>query len=111
MAMIMFLGFIVLFALPSIIWLYAVADVIRNEFQWTAIKFVWLIVLFVFPPFGTILYFVIGRNQRITFYPVGRLVLFCIFVVPALMVVAYLLYSFGHLTFMPDPPKTMQIQI
>jgi len=105
----MFIGFIVLVALPSILWLYALADVITNEFQYITAKIVWLIVLCIFPPFGTILYFLIGRSQRITYYPVGKLVAFCIFVVPALMIVAYLLYSLGHLTFMPEPPKTIQI--
>ncbi|MEI6305416.1 MAG: PLDc N-terminal domain-containing protein [Deltaproteobacteria bacterium] len=109
MALIMLLGFIALIALPSVIWLYALADVITNEFQYVTEKILWLIVLCFFPPLGTILYLLIGRNQRITYYPVGTIVAFCIFAIPALMIVAYLLYSLGHLTFMPEPPKTIQI--
>ena len=109
MALIMLLGFIALIALPSVIWFYALADVITNEFQYVTEKILWLIVLCLFPPLGTILYLLIGRSQRITYYPVGKLVAFCIFAIPALMIVAYLLYSLGHLTFMPEPPKTIQI--
>jgi Phospholipase_D-nuclease N-terminal len=109
MAMVMFMGFIALIALPSVIWLYALADVIRNDFQYFSTKIVWLVVLCGFPPLGTLLYFLIGRYQRTTYYPVGRLVVFCIFILPALMIVAYLLYSLGHLTFIPEPPKSIQI--
>ena len=109
MAMLMLIGFITLVALPSVIWLYALADIIRNEFQYLHTKIVWLLVLCLFPPLGTLLYFLVGRSQRITFYPVGRLVAFCIFIVPALMIVAYLLFSLGQLTFIPEPPKSIQI--
>ncbi len=109
MAMIMLMGFIVLIALPSVIWLYALADVIRNDFQYFSTKIVWLAVLCLFPPLGTLLYFLVGRSQRVTFYPVGRLVAFFIFIIPALMIVAYLLFSLGQLTFIPEPPKSIQI--
>ncbi|MDD2851912.1 MAG: PLDc N-terminal domain-containing protein [Desulfuromonadaceae bacterium] len=109
MAMIMLTGFIVLIALPSVLWLYALADVIINDFQYFTTKFVWLVVLCFFPPFGTLLYFLIGRNQRRTYYPVGRFVVLCILIVPALMIAVYILYSLGHLTFMPEPPKEILI--
>ena len=109
MAIIMLIGFIALIALPSVIWLYALADVIRNDFQFFTTKLIWAIVLCLFPPLGTILYFLVGRSQRITYYPVGKLVFFIIFVVPALMIVVYILYSLGHLTFLPEPSKTIQI--
>ena len=109
MAFIILMGFIALIALPSVIWLYALADVTRNDFRQITTKIVWIINLCVFPPLGTILYFLIGRNQRTTNYPVGRLVAFCIFIIPVLMVVAYLLFSLGHLTFFPEPPETIRI--
>lgn len=105
----MLMGFIALVALPSVLWLYALADVIRNDFQYFSTKIVWAAVLCLFPPLGTVLYFIIGRNQRTTYYPVGRLVAFCILIIPVLMIVTYLLYSLGHLTFIPEPPKTIQI--
>jgi hypothetical protein len=109
MAIIILMGFIAFIALPSVIWLYALADVIRNDFQYLPTKIVWLIVLCFFPPLGTILYFLIGRNQRITYHPVGRLVVFCMFIIPVLMVVAYLFFSLGHLTSFPEPPETIRI--
>ena len=109
MAFIIFMGFIALIALPSIIWLYALADVIRNDFKQITTKIVWIINLCVVPPLGTILYFLIGRNQRITNFPVAKIVIFWIFIFPVLLVVAYFLFSLGHLTFLPEPPETIRI--
>jgi len=109
MAFIMLMGFIAVIALPSVIWLYALADVIRNDFKHISTKIVWIVNLCIIPPLGTILYFLIGRNQRITHYPVGKVVAFCIFILPVLMVIAYFLFSLGHLTFLPEPPETIRI--
>lgn len=109
MAILILLGFIALVALPSVLWLYALADAIINNFRTIDAKIIWVIVLCVFPPLGTLLYYLIGRDQRITYYPVGRLVFFAIFLFPLLMVIGYILYSFGHLTFMPQPPDSIQI--
>jgi hypothetical protein len=109
MALIILLGFIALIALPSVLWLYALADVIRNDFHYLSTKIVWAIVLCLFPPLGMVLYFLVGRDQRVTFYPVGRLVVLCMFLIPLLMIVAYFLFALGHLTFLPVPPKTIQI--
>jgi choline-glycine betaine transporter len=69
MAFIILMGFITLIALPSVIWVYALADVISNDFRQISTKIVWIINLCVFPPLGTILYFLIGRNQRTTITP------------------------------------------
>lgn len=109
MALMMLAGFIALIALPSVLWLYAMADVVRNRFQQVSTKIVWMVVLCLFPPLGTLLYFLVGRSQRTTRYPVGGLVLACILIIPLLMVAAYLLYALGHLTFVPEPPQSIQI--
>lgn len=109
MAFIILMGFIALIALPSVLWLYALADVIRNDFKHISTKIVWILNLCIIPPLGTILYFLIGRHQRTTNYPVGMLVVFCIFIIPVLMIVAYFLFSLGHLTFLPQPPETIRI--
>jgi hypothetical protein len=111
MATLMLLMFIAVIALPSVVWLYSLADVVRNEFHCFSSKVIWFVLLCSFPPLGTILYLLIGRYQRITSYPVGRLVVFFIFFLPALLVVAYTLFSLGHMTFIPEPPKAIQIQI
>ena len=60
MAIIILLGFIALIALPSVLWMYSLADVMRNDFQNATTKIVWFVVLCCFPPFATILYFLIG---------------------------------------------------
>ena len=111
MATIMFLGFIALVALPSFLWLYALADITINSFRYFSAKIIWLLVLFFFPPLGTVLYFLLGRSQRTTYYPVGRFVILCILLIPVLMTVAYFLYSLGQIPFAPEPPASMQIQI
>ena len=109
MATFMLIGFIAFIALPSVLWLYALADVARNDFSDFTIKIVWLLILGFFPPLGTILYFLIGRNQRVSYHPVGKVVAFIIFIIPALMVLGYFLFSLGHLTFFPQPPETIRI--
>ena len=109
MAIMMLIGFIALIALPSVVWLYALADAMRNDFRYYSTKIIWIIVLCCFPPLGTILYFLVGREQRITFYPVGRLVVFCFFILPVLMIIGYILFSLGHMTFISEPPKAIQI--
>ena len=109
MAFIILLGFISLIALPTVVWLYALVDVIRNDFKHFATKLVWIINLCVFPPLGTLLYFLIGRNQRTTYYPVGSLVAFCLFIVPILMVIVYFLFASGHLNYIHEPPRAIQI--
>ena len=111
MAMLMLIGFIALIALPSVLWLYALADVIINNFRYFSTKIIWLLFLCFFPPLGTILYFLIGRSQRTTYYPVGRIVIICILIAPVVMIIGYFFYSLGQITFIPEPPKSMQIQI
>jgi len=109
MALIMLMGFIALVALPSVLWLYALADVIINDFGSLLPKIVWLAALCFFPPLGTILYFLVGRSQRTTCYPVGRVVVLGLFILPAVLIAAYILYSLGHVNFVPPPPAGIRI--
>ena len=44
--------------------LIALIDILRNEFTGNN-KLIWVLVVFFFNFFGVILYFFIGRNQRI----------------------------------------------
>jgi hypothetical protein len=109
----MFLGFIALITLPSIIWLYALADVSVNAFNTFGTKIIWLLVLCCFPPVGTVLYYLIGRSQRRTRYPVGRFVLVCILIFPIVMTIAYYLRSPEPKSYNEpstlSPSKTIQI--
>ena len=85
----MLLGFITLITLPSILWLYALADATINRFGTFGAKLIWILVLIFFPPLGTLLYYLIGRGQRRTYYPVGRVVLICILLFPIVSTIVY----------------------
>ncbi|WP_421893579.1 PLDc N-terminal domain-containing protein [Marinoscillum sp.] len=50
--------------LPGIIWLWALIDALRNEFNGSN-KLVWILLILFLPFLGALLYLVIGRNQRI----------------------------------------------
>jgi hypothetical protein len=101
MTLIMLLAVIALITLPSIIWLYALTDAIINSFKTFGIKIIWILALCFFPPVGTVLYYLIGRNQRSTYYPVGRLVLVFILILPIIMTIAYYLQS-------PEPETNLE---
>jgi heme/copper-type cytochrome/quinol oxidase subunit 4 len=113
MTLLMLLLVLAVITLPSIIWLYALADATVNTFKTFSVKIIWILALCFFPPVGTLLYYLIGRNQRRTYYPVGRLVLICIIIFPIVMTIAYYLQSPVPNSYMePSPPassKTIQI--
>ena len=111
MALVMLLGFIALVALPSLLWLYALADAVINRFSRFSTKAVWILVLFFFPPLGTVLYFLIGRSQRRTRQPVGRVVIFSLLIMFIMMVASFFYYSRGHFSASPQSPNNYQIQI
>ena len=111
MALVMLLCFISLIALPSIFWLYALADVTVNSFKEFTSKIIWILILCIAPPLGTVFYFFIGRGQRTTHYPVAGVLLMAILIIPLVMIVCYFFYSLGQISFVPEPPNSMQIQI
>lgn len=45
--------------------LIALIDIIRNEFKGSNDKVIWVIIVLFIPFLGSLLYFLIGRNQRI----------------------------------------------
>lgn len=49
-----------------IFWLIALVDVLKNEFTGSN-KIVWLLLLVFLSPLGTILYFIIGKGQKVTY--------------------------------------------
>ncbi|UNY99552.1 PLDc N-terminal domain-containing protein [Zhouia spongiae] len=51
----------VIFIIPLII---AVVDIVRNNFEGSG-KIVWLLVVLLLNPVGVVLYFLIGRKQRV----------------------------------------------
>lgn len=53
------------FLCSLILFLIAVINVLRNRFESSTDKLVWLLVVFFIPVIGPILYFFIGRKQRV----------------------------------------------
>lgn len=60
LVIILFVG-LFLFLLPLI----AIIDIIRSKFEGN-MQLIWVIIVVFFNVFGTILYFIIGRNQKIS---------------------------------------------
>jgi hypothetical protein len=114
MTLIMLLVVLAVITLPSIIWLYALADATINTFRTFTTKIIWILVLCCFPPVGTLLYYLIGRSQRRTYYPVGRFVIVCILIFPIVMTIVYYLQSPESKTYIEpsaptSPSKSIQI--
>jgi hypothetical protein len=53
------------FLTPIILWVAALIDLLTSKFQGSN-KIVWLIVIIFLPVLGVILYFIIGRGQKIS---------------------------------------------
>ncbi|WP_394342582.1 PLDc N-terminal domain-containing protein [Pontibacter oryzae] len=47
-----------------ILWLWALQDILRNDFKTGTDKLVWVIVVVVLPIVGAVLYLLIGRKQK-----------------------------------------------
>lgn len=52
------LGFFVLF-------IYSLIDVVKSEFENSINKIIWLLLILFMGPIGMLLYFIIGRKQKI----------------------------------------------
>lgn len=51
--------------LPSIFWIIALIDILKSDFRDTNGKIIWALVVIFLPVIGSILYFLIGKNQKI----------------------------------------------
>lgn len=60
-----FLVALLFLVLPLIIIAWALIDVLRSDFQNDSNKIIWVLVILFLPFLGSILYFIIGRKQRI----------------------------------------------
>jgi len=52
---------------PFILSVWAIIDIIKSNFRESTNKIVWLLVVLFLPIVGVILYFVIGRKQRVIY--------------------------------------------
>lgn len=64
----MFFILLLFYAIPLMIVLGALIDVLRNEFDPHQNKIIWVLVIIFVPVIGSILYWIIGRNQRVNRY-------------------------------------------
>lgn len=53
-----------LFVLPVALWIIALIDCLKSDFEKDG-KVIWVLVIVFLPILGSILYLTIGRNQRI----------------------------------------------
>jgi hypothetical protein len=51
--------------IPTILWIWALIDVLRSNFKDSTSKIVWLIAVIFVPFLGAILYLLFGRRQRV----------------------------------------------
>ena len=51
--------------LPSIFWIIALIDILKSDFRDTNVKIIWALVVIFLPVIGSILYFLIGKSQKI----------------------------------------------
>jgi hypothetical protein len=56
--------FLFIFVLLTIIWLRALIDILRSEFR-NNNKIVWLLTVILVPFLGALIYFAIGKKQKI----------------------------------------------
>ncbi len=60
------MDFIYLLILLSVfIWIFALIDVLKSEFRGQNDKLIWIVVVLFAGFFGAIIYYFIGRNQKI----------------------------------------------
>jgi len=58
------LAIIFFFFIIAFLWLIALIDILRSDFQGND-KVVWVVIVIFFPFLGSILYFFIGRSRKI----------------------------------------------
>ena len=51
--------------LPALLWIWAIIDLLRSTFPNDTNKLIWALVIIFIPFIGSILYLVVGRNQKV----------------------------------------------
>ncbi len=51
--------------LPTLLWIIALVDILKSNFKDSNNKILWVLVVILIPVIGSILYFIIGKNQKI----------------------------------------------
>ena len=50
----------------TVLWVLAIVEIIRSEFQDKTERIIWLLLVILLPFLGTILYLMIGRKSRLS---------------------------------------------
>jgi hypothetical protein len=60
---------VILFILgtPFLMMVLALVDILRSDFEQSSNKLVWTIVVILLPFIGSLIYFLIGRNQKVSY--------------------------------------------
>ena len=98
------MAIVTVLVLPSVLWLYALVDVVINEFYNLGIKVAWLLLLICFPPIATICYFLFGRDKRRTKLRAGKLVMLLIIIIPLIIIIAVYYNYIANFSLHPDMP-------
>ena len=56
---------LVFFLIPAVLWIIALVDVLKSDFKDSINKLIWVLVIILFPIVGAIIYFMIGKKQKI----------------------------------------------
>jgi hypothetical protein len=59
------LGFGLIGLLCLILWVWALVDIINGRFREDSTRIIWILLVIFVPFLGTLLYFLIGREQKI----------------------------------------------
>lgn len=51
--------------LPTLLWIIALVDILKSNFKDSNNKILWVLIVILLPIIGSILYFIIGKNQKI----------------------------------------------
>ena len=62
---IMVIAFLIIFIFLTAVWMRALIDVLKSEFKDNN-KLIWLLTVILVPFIGAIVYFAIGKKQKIT---------------------------------------------
>lgn len=63
---VMHLIIVLLFVLlPTVLWIAALVDIIKSDFKDSNNKIIWILIVILVPIIGSILYFLMAKNQKI----------------------------------------------
>ena len=56
---------ILLVLIVPVLWIWALISCLKSDFKDTTIKLIWVLLIILLPVLGAILYFAIGKSQRV----------------------------------------------